>query len=137
MKQYYRQTELQDKFGIGPTFCTRICRLIDKNLDIYSEYARMGTQYSIYAFAHARKYYREIENEQDFPAYNPEEIKKAIDEEQRSDCEEARQAAERELRLTLIERINDWFTVTKIPKDMKATDFAPMAKKGMLSLLIE
>lgn len=130
--KFYKQVELQKMFSIGATYCTRICRAIDAHQDIYTEYSRNGSRYDICAFVHASKYLKELENGRPVPTYNPEEITKVLME---HEFKEERAFAEAELRLRLIDKVNEWFRVTDIPKDIKAQDLTNIVQRAMLAII--
>lgn len=130
--KHMRQPELREQFGIGKTYCNRICRAIDNHTELYSDLARMGNKYDLYAFAHARKYLRELEEGKPVPPFDPDEIKKAIDEES---FREERIYAEDELRLDIADEINEWFRVTEIPEKISARQLAPIIRRAMISIV--
>lgn len=132
--KFYKQVELQKMFGIGSTYCTRICRAIDAHPEIYSEWSRNGTRYEICSFVHASKYLNELESDNPVPAFEPESIERVLSE---HECKEERRLAESELKLDLIDRINEWFRVTEIPKDIKAEKYATIVRNAMIAIVSE
>lgn len=126
------QPELREKLKIGKTFCNRICRAIDNHTDIYSDLARLGNKYDLYAFTHARKYLKELEGGKPVPPFDQDEIKKVWDEES---FKEERLYAEDELRLDLIDKIDDWFRVTEIPEKMNAKQLARIIRLAMITIV--
>lgn len=132
--KFYKQVELQKMFSIGSTYCTRICRAIDDHQDIYTKYSRNGTRYDVCAFVHASKYLKELENDRPVPAYNPDEITKVLME---HEFKEERAFAEAELKLDLAGRVNEWFRVTEIPKNIKPNELITIVQNAMLAIISE
>lgn len=130
--KHLEQPELRKKLGIGKTYCNRICRAIDNHKELYPELTRIGNKYDLYAFTHARKYLRELEKGKPVPPFDPDEIKKAIDEES---FKEERIFAEDELRLDLADEINEWFRVTEIPEKISTKQLATIIRRAMVSIV--
>lgn len=131
---FYKQVELQKMFSIGSTYCSRICRAIDNHPEIYSEWSRTGTRYEICAFVHASKYLNELEAGDEVPAFNPHQIEEVL---RAHDYQEEKKFTEHEIRLDLVDKVNDWFRVTQIPDNMSAKEFAKIARLGMISIVTE
>lgn len=132
--KYLKQVELQKMFDIGSTYCTRICRAIDNHQEIYSEWAKNGTRYEICAFVHASKYLSELENNLQVPEFIPERIEEVL---RAHEFKEERNYAEHEVKLHLADKVNEWFRVTEIPKNISANEVAKIIKKAMLAIVTE
>lgn len=136
---FLKQTELQDKYSISSTYCTKICRMIDAHPEIYS-YPSLGTKYNKYAFFHAYAFYKKLKNGDPVPLYDISEIKDVIGQEEEQediDYNSVKAYVEHQLKEKLIGSINDWFKVTSIPKDMKAVEFSNIARKAMVAIIAE
>lgn len=135
---FLKQVELQEKYGVGSTYCTKICRMVDAHPEIYS-YPSLGTQYNKYAFFHAYAFYKKLKNGEEVPPYDITEIKKVIgeEEEEKIDLDSIKIYVEHRLRADMIDKINDWFRVTEIPKEMNGSDFSNIAHKAMVSIITE
>lgn len=134
---YYKQVDLQQRFDIGPTFCNKVCRLIDENPDLYSGYSRIGTKYHICAFLHAYKHWQALEMGKEVPQFMPEVLGKLVMDKQERDADEAAKYAEHRLRTDIIVRIVDWFNVTAIPNNICNKRLAGIIKKAMVAIVTE
>ena len=139
IKDFLKQPELQDKFSVSATYCTNICRMIDAHPEIYTPYARLGTRYSKYAFAHAFTFYKKLKNGEKVPPYDITEIKKVISEEEPEeiDLDAHKMFVEHHLKSEIISNIKDWFAVTQIPRDISAKEYSKIVYKAMLSIVTD
>lgn len=135
---FLKQAKLQEEYGVGSTYCTKICRIIDSHPEIYS-YPRLGTRYNKYAFFHAFAFYKKLKNGEEVPPYDISEIKKIIgdDEVEKVDLEVHKAHVEHCLKARLYDEIKEWFRVTEIPMELSARDYSKIAYKAIISIVTE
>lgn len=113
------QVELQKRFCLGSTFVTKICRLIDANMDIYGDECKARKRYSPIAFYHAYDNYKALESGADVKPYDPDKIAVYLTSLDRGNAEEFFDAGIRRCRNELYEQLVQYFADTQIPKDSR------------------
>ena len=134
---YFKQIDLQKMFDLKPTFCCKICRLIDDHDELYSEYSRLGRKYHGCVFLHAYKHWEALEEGKNVPPFEPELLSRFILKKSERDADEAAKYAEHRLRTDIIVRIVDWFNVTAIPNNICNKRLAGIIKKAMVAIVTE
>lgn len=132
---YFKQSALQKMFDIKPTFCCKVCRLIDEHDELYSQYSKLGTKYHGCAFIHAYKHWEALEKGENVPPFEPKLLSRFILKKSERDADEAAIGAVNRFRNDKIVEIIDWFNVTAIPKNICNTRLAKIIKQAMVAIL--
>ena len=127
------QVDLQRRFSLGSTFTTKVCRLIDENMDIYGEGCKVRKRYSPLAFYHAYANYEALANGDPVPPFEPEKYARYLIDIQTEDAKEYFNAGIRRCRNELHDQLVQYFGDTLIPKESRKV--AKAIKLAVLSIV--
>lgn len=127
------QVHLAKRFDLGSTFTTKICRLIDENIDIYGEGCKLHKKYSPLAFAHAYENYEALERGECDVPFEPEKYARFLIAMDRETAEEYFNAGIRRCRSELFEQLVLFFGETVVPNESKRV--ARAIRAGVLSIV--
>ncbi len=128
------QVELQKRFCLGSTFVTKICRLIDDNIDIYGKECKARKRYSPLAFYHAYQNWESLEIGQEPEPYEPEKIARYLISMHEETAEDYFDAGIRRCRNELYRQLDQFFLDTEVPKDCKQV--ARVLRSGVLATVM-